>query len=183
MPLAVLGLAAIAAPIVAAVTPSNVFVEKTRCNQRDTEGVCIESVTQKVEYALIPADAQPVEPRLDVVGTPTYDSDGEIYFVTIREPKITMLDWFVTRKEPAARFLSRVDKYGNQTEEQLLQSGQRQMTGAKDRATYVALKAAGFDVSRQERGGDRRLRAVPQGQRRGHQVSRRGTGGQGAEAR
>lgn len=149
VPLAVLGVAAIAAPIVAAVTPSNVLVEKTRCNQRDADGVCIESVTQKVEYALIPADAQPVEPRLDVVGTPTYATDGQIYFVTIREPKITMLDWFVTRKEPAARFLSHVDKYGTQTEEQLLQSGQRQMTGAKDRATYVALKAAGFDVSRQ----------------------------------
>ena len=46
--------------------------------------------------------------------------------------------------------MSYTDKYGDQTEEQLLQCGQRQMTGAKDRATYVALKAAGFPVTRKE---------------------------------
>ena len=50
----------------------------------------------------------------------------------------------------AARLMTHKEKYGDQSEQQLMQVGQRQMTGAKDRATYVALKEAGFDVSRQE---------------------------------
>jgi PDZ domain-containing protein len=142
VPVAVLGFLAIGTVLVAAITPSKFFVNKQGCEEKEPGDDC------SVEFALVPADAQAVEPRLDIEGTTIYPSDGEVYFVTIRQPKITMLDWFVTRRSPAARMLTYQNKYGNQTEEQLLQSGQRQMTGAKDRATYVALKAAGFPVSR-----------------------------------
>jgi len=138
VPLAALGVIIITATVTAAVLPSKWFVTKRDPCTKDC----------KVEFALVPADAQPVEPRLSVEGIPTFASSGQIYFVTIREPQITLLDWLVIRHEPSARFLSYTDKYGTQTEAQLLQSGQRQMTGAKDRATYVALKAAGFDVKR-----------------------------------
>ena len=90
----------------------------------------------------------PSSPALDIDGTTIYPSDGEVYFVTIRQPKITCS----TGSSPASRrrrgCSPTENKYGDQTEEQLLQSGQRQMTGAKDRATYVALRAAGFPVSR-----------------------------------
>ena len=142
VPVAVLGFLAIGTVLVAAITPSKFFVNKQGCEEKESGDDC------SVEFALVPADAQAVEPRLDIEGTTIYPSDGEVYFVTIRQPKITMLDWFVTRQSPAARMLTYQNKYGDQTEEQLLQSGQRQMTGAKDRATYVALKAAGFPVSR-----------------------------------
>ena len=132
-----MGVISITATLVAAVVPSKWFITKSGCKEN-----CA------IEYALVPADAQPVEPRLAVDGIPTFDSKGQIFFVTIREPKITLLDWMVAHREPSARFLTYKEKFGNQTEAQLLQSGQRQMTGAKDRATYVALKAAGFDVKR-----------------------------------
>jgi PDZ domain-containing protein len=148
--LAVIGLLGVVLVIAAAVMPSKWFVDKPKCVQRDKANVCIEKVPVPVEFALVPADAEAVEPRLQIDGTPTYPSDGQIYFVTIRQPQITFLDWMVTRKSPAVRYMSYTDKYGDQTEEQLLQSGQRQMTGAKDRATYVALKAAGFPVTRKE---------------------------------
>ena len=120
-----------------AVLPSKWFFDKAHCTKD-----C------KVEFAIVPADAQPVEPRLSVEGIPTFDSNGQIFFVTIREPQLTVLDWLVARHEPSTRPLSHHDKFGSQTEEQLLQSGQHQMTSAKDRATYVALKAAGFKVTR-----------------------------------
>lgn len=148
--LALFGFVLIAGVVVTALAPSKWFVEKPKCLQRDASNACIDSKQVPVEFALVPADAEAVEPRLDVQGTPTYASDGQIYFVTIRQPPITLLDWLVTRESPAVRYMSYTDKYGDQTEEQLLQSGQRQMTGAKDRATYVALKAAGLPVERNE---------------------------------
>jgi PDZ domain-containing protein len=142
IPLATVGFLSIGTVLVAAVVPSRFFVDKQGCEEEKPGDDC------SVEFALVPADAEAVEPRLDIQGTTIYPSDGEIYFVTIRQPKITMLDWLVTRNSPAARMMTYQNKFGDQTEEQLLQSGQRQMTGAKDRATYVALKAAGFPVSR-----------------------------------
>lgn len=144
IPLAVLGFLCLGLVLAAAVVPSKFFVDKAGCEEKSPDDDC------SVEFALVPADAEPVEPRLEVEGTTVYPSDGEIYFVTIRQPKITMLDWFVTRDSPAARMLTYENKYGDQTAEQLLKSGQRQMTGAKDRATYVALKAAGFPVTRKD---------------------------------
>jgi PDZ domain-containing protein len=145
-----IGFLLLAGVIVAGVAPAKWFVDKQVCAERDAKGECTSTEGQPVEFGLVPADAEPVEPRMDIEGTPTYASDGEIYFVTIRQPKLTLLDWFVTRKSPAVRYLTHKDKFGDKTEQQLLQSGQRQMTGAKDRATYVAFERAGFDVSRKE---------------------------------
>ena len=150
VPLAVLGMFAILAPIVAAVVPSSAVIRVDRCVTRDSKGKCTKSVEKPMEAALVPADAEPVEPRLVVNGATTYPSKGEIYFVTIREPKTTVLDWIAIRSKPAARDMTHQEKFGNQSEQQLLQAGQRQMTGAKDRATYVALKAAGYPVTRKE---------------------------------
>ncbi len=56
VPLAVIGLAAIVAPIVAAVTPSKAFVEKPKCLERDADGVCTKAEQQQVEFALVPSN-------------------------------------------------------------------------------------------------------------------------------
>ena len=151
-PLAALGAIAVVAPLVATLVPSTAFVEKSRCTEFDTTSEvspppCLVEVKEAVEFALVPADAEPVLPRLDIAGVPTYEPAGHVYFITVRQPPITMLDWFVTRENKAARFYSYRDKYGDQTEDQLIQSGQRQMRSAKDNAMYVALKAAGYDVT------------------------------------
>lgn len=149
-PVAALGAVAVLAPLVMTLLPSTVFIDKTRCAEFDTSSgapTCVEEVREAVEFALVPADAEPVLPRLEIAGVPTYDPNGNVYFITIRQPAITMLDWFVTRENKAARFYSYRDKYGDQTEDQLIQSGQRQMRSAKDNAMYVALQAAGYDVT------------------------------------
>ncbi len=151
-PLAGLGALGVLAPLVATMVPSGAFIDKSRCAEFDTTSEvspppCLVAVEEDVEYALVPADAEPVLPRLDIAGVPTYDPSGNIYFITIRQPPITLLDWFVTRDNKAARLWSHRDKYGDQTEDQLIQSGQRQMRSAKDNAMYVALKAAGYDVT------------------------------------
>lgn len=148
VPLAVIGLAAAAAPLVFSFVPSTAFIEKDRCREYDASDPpqCVQPTTEAVEFALVPADAEPVEPRMAVTGAPTFDSSGQVYFVTITEPNISMFDWFVTRNNDAARFLSYRDKYGDQSEQQLIQSGQQQMRTAKDNAVYVALQAAGYPV-------------------------------------
>ena len=152
LPFAGLGVIAVLAPLVATMLPSAAFVNKERCTEFDTTSEvspppCLIEVAEDVEFALVPADAEPVLPRLDIAGVPTYDPHGNIYFITIRQPPISMLDWFVTRENKAARLWSYRDKYGDQTEDQLIQSGQRQMRSAKDNAMYVALKAAGYEVT------------------------------------
>lgn len=151
MPLAVLGTTATLAPMIMAVIPTSVFIDKSRCTQFEAnaegEQECVARVHEAVEFALVPADAEPVLPRLEIAGVPTYEPNGNVYFITITQPEITMLDWFVTRENKAARLWSYRDKYGDQSEQQLIQTGQRQMRTAKDNAMYVALKAAGYDVS------------------------------------
>ncbi len=152
LPFAALGVTAVLAPLVATLIPSTVFINKSRCKEFDTASEispppCLVGVQEAVEFALVPADAEPVLARLSITGVPTFEPSGNVYFITVRQPPITMLDWFVTRKNKAARFYSYSDKYGDQTEDQLIQSGQRQMHSAKDNAMYVALKAVGYDVS------------------------------------
>ena len=152
LPIAALGVTAVLAPLVATVFPSTAFVDKSRCTEFDTDSEispppCLASVDEAVEYALVPADAEPVLPRLVIAGVPTFEPNGRVYFITVRQPPITMLDWFVTREHKAARFYSHRDKYGDQTEDQLIQTSQRQMRSAKDNAMYVALKSAGYDVT------------------------------------
>jgi PDZ domain-containing protein len=146
--MAALGVAAIVAPLLMAFVPSSVFIDKDRCVEFDTSSPpqCVREVQEAVEFALVPADAEPVGARLTVAGVPTYESDGSVYFVTITEPDISMLDWFVTRSNDATRLRSYRDKYGDESPEQRLQEGQRQMRSSKDNAAYVALQAAGYPV-------------------------------------
>ncbi len=153
VPFASLGVLAVLAPLIATLVPSDLLIEKPHCTAFETDPLpgqnrkCLTSVREDVEFALVPADAEPVLPRLEIDGVPTFDPHGNIYFLTIRQPPISILDWFVTRHNKAARLWSHRDKYGDQTEDQLIQSGQRQMRSAKDNAMYVALKAAGYDVT------------------------------------
>lgn len=153
VPLAGLGMITAAVPLAVSFVPSTAFVDKSRCERYDTSvdpPVCASRVAEPVEFALVPADAEPVAPRMSIIGAPTYESQGQIYFVTITEPTISLLDWFITRDNDAARMLSHYDKFGDQTPQQLTQSGQQQMRSAKDNAMYVALKAAGYPVELQQ---------------------------------
>ncbi len=145
VPLAVAGVLAVVAPMVAIAAPARWFVEKFRCTARDEAGECVEGVSEAATYALVPADAEPVAPRVSFAGVETYPSDGAIFFVTIREPAIQVLDWLGMGDDPAARLRSDVDKFGDRTAEERLREGQRQMSGAKEYAIYIALTRAGLE--------------------------------------
>ena len=150
--MAALGLLAVSAPLAATFVPSTALIDKDRCAEYDTSvtpPTCVRRVNEPVQFALVPADAQPVAPRLTIHGASTYPTSDQVYFVTITQPEISILDWWIIRDSDATRFMSYRDKYGDQTPQQVVQSGQRQMRSAKDNAMYVAFKAAGLDVELQ----------------------------------
>lgn len=150
VPLAVAGLVAAALPAVAAFLPAGWVETKARCEVKTASGACEREVDDAVEFAIVPGSASAVAPVLEVLGLETYDEGVGPYFVTVRVPSIGLLDWWMLSDSQAARFYTYRDKYGDGTPDQLFQVGQRQMTGAKDRAIYVALLAAGVEVTRQD---------------------------------
>lgn len=144
---AAVGFVVVIVVLAASLAPAKWLIEKDRCAERDAAGACTRTVTEPAEFALVPANAAPVEPLLAVSGTEVFDTAGGFLFVTVREPRLTLLDWFATRHDPAARLRSYVEKYGDRSPEDVRQQGQRQMSGAKEWAIYVALSRAGLDAA------------------------------------
>ena len=95
-------------------------------------------------YALVPAEAQPVGPRISFDAVPRYEAEGELMFVTIRQPKVTLLDHFIGHDQQEIQPLSFEDRYGVQTPSQQQQFNQQMMRTAKETAEYVALSKLGY---------------------------------------
>ncbi len=83
---------------------------------------------------------------MKIDGPTTYDSNGELLFVTVRTPELSLLDWWVGRNNPAVDEKSYSDLYATETPQQQTTRGQRDMRTAKETAEYVALKRLGFDA-------------------------------------
>ena len=99
--------------------PSTLVASKRDCVERDDAGVCTkEGPSEKVQFAVVPADAQPVEPRLSIEGPTTYDSHGQVLFVTVRTPELSMLEWWVGRHNGAVDPKSYADLYATETPQQ-----------------------------------------------------------------
>jgi Lon-like protease len=149
---AVLGLFVIAVPLVAAILPSEWFIEKTDCAEyapRETAEdpvVCVrQGEPEPVKYAVVPSAAQPVQPRVQINGAEQFPTDGDTYFVTITTPELSLLDWFVVRNNGATSVRSSQDLYGDQGRQETIQQGQQMMRNAKQTAEYVAFKTAGYE--------------------------------------
>lgn len=96
------------------------------------------------EFALVPADAEPVADRISFDAVERFPADGSFLFVTVREPEITLLDWFVGAHEPEVGFLSYDDKFGTRTPDQQRRFSVEMMRSAKETAEYVALSHLGY---------------------------------------
>ena len=147
IPLAVAGGITIGCVLVAAIAPTKEYISKRDCVEIDADGRCTKrGATERVEFAITPASAEAVEPRLSITGAERYNTDGSIYFVTITQPNLRLLDWFMVRKNPATQLLSYRDVYGDSTPQQQRQQGFQSMRTAKETAEYVALKQLGYPV-------------------------------------
>lgn len=95
-------------------------------------------------YAIVPADAQDVASRISFDAVERHPAVGELLFVTIRQPEVTVLDWFVGRDQQEIDFLSRDQRFGVQTPSQQRQFNAEMMRTAKETAEYVALSTLGY---------------------------------------
>lgn len=105
---------------------------------------------QPAPFARVPGAAQPVDDRI-VFGdlgdlAEQYPPQGDIYFVTIIEPRQSVLSWLIGRGDPEVVFLTEEDKYGFRSPEQNRQVALQQMRTAEQVAQFVALQRVGFDV-------------------------------------
>jgi Lon-like protease len=147
LPLAVIGYLGVLVVGVSSVLPSKFVASKRDCVQRDDEGACVKKgEPEDIQFAVVPADATPVEPLVSVKGPPTYGGSGELLFVTVRQPELTALEWFVGRQNLAVDYKSYSDLYSNETPQQQNNRGQVDMRTAKQTAEFVALKYLGFDA-------------------------------------
>jgi Lon-like protease len=147
IPLAAVGMLAVLGVALAALLPSTLVATKRDCLERNEAGACTkQGPSEAVQFAIVPADAQAVEPLLTIAGPTTYDSRGQVLFVTVRNPELSLLDWWVGRHNPAIDEKSYADLYANETPQQQTTRGQRDMRTAKETAEYVALHRLGFDA-------------------------------------
>lgn len=151
VPLAALGALCILVPLVAAIVPSQWFIDKRDCAEvapttdPDATPECVRyGESEPVQFAVVPSAAQPVQPRVEITGAERFPADGETYFVTITTPELSMLDWFVVRHNPATAVRSYQDLYGDRGREETIQAGQQMMRDAKQTAEYVAFTKAGY---------------------------------------
>jgi PDZ domain-containing protein len=132
VPLAVFGLAALFVVLAASVLPGSIVAENAK--------------SETATFARVPAEAQPVADRLSFDAVERYPAEGTLLFVTVREPKVTVLDWFVGAHQSEVVFLTTQEKFGVQTPEQQRQISVQMMRSAKETAEYVALETLGFPV-------------------------------------
>ena len=109
--------------------------------------VLVAAVVPVERYALAPGDVAPVEPRVRVDDSvTTYDTDGEVLFVTVKLPRLSLLGWLVAALDPDVDVKTREELFGDQTREENRQENLKRMGYSKELASYVALSRLGYDV-------------------------------------
>ena len=145
-PVAFIGLLPIVAVLLASLLPST-SQHKRDCSERDDAGACTTfGEPESIQFAIAPADAEPVETRLSVEGAERFGGAGQVLFVTVTSPELQLIDWFVSRRIPAVDQKSYEDLYGTETPQQQATRGAQSMRTAKETAEFVALQHLGYAV-------------------------------------
>jgi PDZ domain-containing protein len=115
----------------------------TKVNERINE-------VQGTPYARVPSVTRPVNDQLrfgdlEEVAT-VYPTSASMYFVTVTEPRQSVLSWFVGRNDPAVEFLTTEERFGFQSPSVRRTFSVEMMRTSKQVAQYLALEALGFDV-------------------------------------
>jgi len=99
-------------------------------------------------YAIVPSDAEEVQSHVDLRDVESYPVDGEILFVTIRQPELSLLSWLMFRDDDDISLRTYEEVYGTSTPQQVQTRGRRQMFTAQQAAEFVALSKLGFPVDK-----------------------------------
>jgi PDZ domain-containing protein len=139
--LAVLGLAIPVVLAALAIIPADKVASKV--NERVDE-------VQGTPFARIPSVTRPVNDQLrfgDLEDlAEVYPASGSMFFVTVSEPRQSVLSWLVGRGDPAVEFLTEEEHFGFQAPGVRRTFSVEMMRTSKQVAQYLALEALGFDV-------------------------------------
>lgn len=115
----------------------------TKLNERVNE-------VQGTPFARVPSVTRPVNNQLrfgDLEGVAeVYPAAGSMFFVTVSEPRQSVLSWLVGRKDPAVEFLTAEEHFGFQAPGVRRTFSVEMMRTSKQVAQYLALDVLGFDV-------------------------------------
>ena len=106
----------------------------------------VESAITAPFFAITPGDARPTQPRIKITKAQTYDSAGQILFVTVGVPRLSNLAERFARRNHTDDVVKARDILGDQSPQENRQQNIRLMGYSKDFAGYVALTRLGYDV-------------------------------------
>ncbi len=115
----------------------------TKLNERVDE-------VQGTPFARVPSVTRPVNDQLrfgdlEEIAT-VYPTAASMYFVTVTEPRQSVLSWFVGRNDPAVEFLTEEERFGFQSPSVRRTFSVEMMRTSKQVAQYLALEVLGFEV-------------------------------------
>jgi PDZ domain-containing protein len=96
--------------------------------------------------AFEPGSASPAEDRVDVVGAPVFPPDGDLFFLTVRVNRLSLLELLVKSRDRSVALVSEYDYFGDQTPQESRRQSRDLMVRAKSNAELVALSALGYDA-------------------------------------
>jgi PDZ domain-containing protein len=115
----------------------------TKINERVDE-------VQGTPFARVPSVTRPVNEQLrfgDLTDlAEVYPASGSMFFVTVSEPRQSVLSWLVGRADPAVEFLTAEEHFGFQAPGVRRTFSVEMMRTSKQVAQYLALEVLGFDV-------------------------------------
>ncbi len=102
----------------------------------------------RVDYvALKPGSARDTEPLVTVDGAPSFPSDGEIVFTTVKlRQELTLIEYLWTKQDDESQLLPATQVLGDRSPDENREHNLEMMVDAKQRAVAVALELLGYDV-------------------------------------
>ncbi len=97
-------------------------------------------------YTLSPGSSRATEPLISVSGAETYDSPGNVDYLTVSLRESTPVELLAAWINPAVDVRSRDEILGTQSPEENRQVNLQMMSDSKDAATYQALHRLGYDI-------------------------------------
>jgi PDZ domain-containing protein len=96
--------------------------------------------------AFEPGSATSTDGLLTVDGAQTYDDAGQILYLTVRQNRLTALEWVMKSRDPYIDIERESDIYPNLSPEDVRNENAQLMVRSKSDAELVALQYLGYDV-------------------------------------
>ncbi len=97
-------------------------------------------------YTLSPGSSRGTEPLIAVDGAPTYDTGGNVEYLTVSLRRTTPIEALAAWINPDVDVVDEERILGTQTPEENRQVNLQMMSDSKDSATYQALRRLGYEI-------------------------------------